>query len=81
MLGWTYGFTPRHAKKYENLAERMSAAVGSYVDEVGAGSFPGPEHSSSMDAAVLEEVLGGGPLDRPMLDEEYLDALPLDRDL
>jgi 3-methyl-2-oxobutanoate hydroxymethyltransferase len=81
LLGLTYGFTPRHAKKYENLSERIATAVSSYASEVDAGTFPGPEHSSTMDAAVLEEVLGAGALDRPMIDEEFLDALPLDRDL
>ncbi len=81
MLGLTYGFTPRHAKKYEKLSERISAAVTTYTEEVTAGTFPGVEHSSSMDAAVLDDVLGDGPLDRPMIDEEFLDTLPLDRDL
>ena len=81
LLGLTYGFTPRHAKKYEHLSERMTAAVTAYRDEVGAGTFPGPEHSSSMDPALLEEVLDGRTLDRPRADAEFLDAIPLDRDL
>jgi 3-methyl-2-oxobutanoate hydroxymethyltransferase len=81
LLGLTYGFIPRHAKKYENLAERMSAAIKSYADEVAAGTFPAAEHSSSMDADVLAEVLGAGALDRAALDAELAESLPLDRDL
>jgi 3-methyl-2-oxobutanoate hydroxymethyltransferase len=80
LLGLTYGFTPRHAKKYENLSERMTAAVTAYRDEVGAGTFPGAEHSSSMDPALLDKVLGAGAFDRPV-ETEIFDALPLDRDL
>ncbi len=78
LLGLTYGFIPRHARKYENLAERMSEAVGAYAADVSAGSFPTAEHSSSIDAAVLAEVLGGGLLDRAGRSDE---PIPLDRDL
>ena len=81
MLGFTYGFTPRHAKKYENLADRIATAVSAYVADVSAGTFPQAEHSTSMDAAILEEVVRNGSIDRAALDDEILDAIPLDRDL
>lgn len=81
LLGLTYGFIPRHARKYENLAERMSVAIKSYADDVAAGTFPTAEHSSSMDAEVLAEVLGAGELDRADYDALYGEPIPLDRDL
>lgn len=83
LLGLTYGFIPKHAKKYENLSERIGNAVSSYAEEVASGEFPTAEHSSSMDPAVLEEVLGGGSLDRGAIVGSTMgdDAIPLDRDL
>lgn len=80
LLGLTYGFIPRHAKKYEHLADRMSEAISTYVTEVGDGSFPTAENSSSMDAEVLAEVLGAGAMDRAAM-EDFLEPIPLDRDL
>jgi 3-methyl-2-oxobutanoate hydroxymethyltransferase len=80
LLGFTYGFIPRHAKRYEELAKRMSEAISAYAAEVSAGAFPTAEHSSSMDAAVLSEVLGAGALDRATA-EQMGDPIPLDRDL
>ena len=67
LLGLTYGFIPRHAKQYEHLADRMTEAITAYATEVAAGTFPTAENSSSMDAAVLAEVLGAGELDRAAL--------------
>lgn len=78
LLGLTYGFIPRHAKRYEELGLRMSEAVTAYAADVAAGTFPGPEHSSSMDPEVLAEVLGAGALDRAQMSDE---PIPLDRDL
>ena len=80
LLGLTYGFIPKHAKKYEELATRMSAAITTYRDEVSAGTFPGPEHSASIDPLVLAEVLGTGAQDRSF-DEPLGEPIPLDRDL
>lgn len=81
LLGLTYGFIPRHARKYENLAERMTEAVSAYVADVSAGTFPTAEHSSSMDAEVLAEVLRGGLLDRAATVADAGGPIPLDRDL
>jgi 3-methyl-2-oxobutanoate hydroxymethyltransferase len=36
---------PKHAKRYANLSHAMESAVGEYIEEVSAGTFPGPEHS------------------------------------
>ncbi len=78
LLGLTYGFIPRHAKRYEELGLRMSEAVTAYATDVASGTFPGPEHSSKMDPEVLAEVLGAGALDRADMSDE---PIPLDRDL
>jgi 3-methyl-2-oxobutanoate hydroxymethyltransferase len=77
VTGLTQGFTPRHARRFGEVAEALSEAVKAYRDAVIAGDFPGEAESSSMDASVLDEVLGRSELDRassPM-------AIPLDRDL
>lgn len=78
LLGLTYGFIPRHARQYENLSERMSSAISEYAADVAAGTFPAPEHATSMEPEVLAEVLGGGALDRAPFAGE---PIPLDRDL
>jgi 3-methyl-2-oxobutanoate hydroxymethyltransferase len=83
LLGLTYGFIPKHARKYENLAERMTEAVTSYADDVAAGTFPTAENSSSIAPDVLAEVLGEGALDRAEATGAAAvgEPIPLDRDL
>ena len=43
LLGLYGEFHPKHAKKYANLSETILQAFKSYVEEVKAGKFPGPE--------------------------------------
>ena len=83
LLGLTYGFIPKHARKYENLAERMAEAIGNYAKDVAEGTFPAPGNSSSMQADVLAEVLGEGELDRAEATAAAAigEPIPLDRDL
>jgi 3-methyl-2-oxobutanoate hydroxymethyltransferase len=83
LLGLTYGFIPRHAKKYENLAERMTDAVTAYASDVASGTFPAQENSSSIAPEVLAEVLGEGALDRAaaVAAASVGEPIPLDRDL
>ena len=82
LLGLTYGFIPKHAKQYEHLADRMKEAITAYETDVESGAFPTAANATSMDAAVLEEVLGGGADDRPAAEVlAGADSLPLDRDL
>ena len=82
LLGLTYGFIPKHARQYEHLADRMKEAITAYATDVESGEFPTAANSTSMDASVLEEVLGGGELDRPAAEVlASADSLPLDRDL
>ncbi|MDW8344827.1 MAG: 3-methyl-2-oxobutanoate hydroxymethyltransferase [Verrucomicrobiae bacterium] len=45
MLGLFTWFTPKHAKRYANLAEEMRRAFAAYKKEVSDGTFPGDEHT------------------------------------
>lgn len=45
LLGLYGEFHPKHAKKYAHLSDVISEAFKSYVEDVTAGRFPGPEHS------------------------------------
>jgi 3-methyl-2-oxobutanoate hydroxymethyltransferase len=45
LLGLTAGRLPRHAKAYVDLGRLIREAVGRYRDEVGDGTFPGPEQT------------------------------------
>ena len=45
MLGQFTWFTPKHVKRYANLAEEMRKAFAAYKREVESGEFPGGEHS------------------------------------
>jgi 3-methyl-2-oxobutanoate hydroxymethyltransferase len=45
MLGLFTWFTPKHVKRYANLAEEMRKAFATYKQEVQSGQFPGKEQS------------------------------------
>lgn len=45
MLGQFTWFTPKHVKRYANLAEQMRQAFAAYKKEVETGEFPGREQS------------------------------------
>jgi 3-methyl-2-oxobutanoate hydroxymethyltransferase len=77
VTGLTQGYTPRHARHFGEVGEALSLAVSAYRDAVVEGTFPAEAESSTMDAEVLDEVLGKGALDQ--MDESM--AIPLDRDL
>ena len=47
MLGQFTWFTPKHVKRYANLAEEMRKAFAAYKREVESGEFPGKEQSFS----------------------------------
>jgi 3-methyl-2-oxobutanoate hydroxymethyltransferase len=54
MLGLYTDFVPKHNKQYARMAGHMKAAVAEYISEVKSGAFPGPEHSATIDEAILE---------------------------
>ena len=65
MLGLTTGKAPKFVKRYANLADDITRAAKQYAQEVGDGTFPGPEHSYSSNGAAapvkaqLDEVKYG----------------------
>ena len=62
MLGMTSGKAPKFVKRYANLAEEIGKAAQHFAHEVGAGSFPGAEHTYSANGA------GTGPKEAPEKD-------------
>ncbi len=56
LLGIYAGHTPRFAKRYAELRTEMVAAVSEYASEVRARTFPGPEHTYSIDPGELAEL-------------------------
>ena len=56
LLGLFTDFVPKHAKQYAKLADIITAAVGDYVSEVQAGSFPTAKQSYTMDEKIIAEL-------------------------
>jgi 3-methyl-2-oxobutanoate hydroxymethyltransferase len=54
LLGIYDGHAPRFAKRYGEVKAAMVAGVAEYAAEVRRGSFPGPEHSYSIDDEELQ---------------------------
>jgi len=74
-------FVPRHAKPLADLRGAIGKAAATYIAEVEAGTFPGPEQSVRMEESVLDEALGRTPQDRAERAIEFEAGIPLDRDL
>jgi 3-methyl-2-oxobutanoate hydroxymethyltransferase len=53
LLGIYDGHVPRFAKRYQETKAQMVAGVAEYAREVRERSFPGPEHSYSIDDEEL----------------------------
>ncbi|MGH7407434.1 MAG: 3-methyl-2-oxobutanoate hydroxymethyltransferase, partial [Candidatus Methylomirabilales bacterium] len=56
LLGFFDEFTPKFVKHYANLRETLLQAFGQFREEVRSGSFPGPEHSFSLEAGEAEKL-------------------------
>ena len=56
LLGLFSDFVPKHSKQYAKLRDIIKAAIGDYMAEVKACSFPAAEHSSTMDENILAEL-------------------------
>ncbi len=59
-LGMFDRFTPKFVKKFETLSAKAREAVGVYAREVREGTFPGPEHTFTMNEAELKRIYGDG---------------------
>ncbi|MFC1944576.1 3-methyl-2-oxobutanoate hydroxymethyltransferase [Chloroflexota bacterium] len=53
ILGSFTDFMPRHAKQYAKVADIVSEAAASYLEEVAKGEFPTTQHGSTMDEGIL----------------------------
>lgn len=59
-LGMFDRFTPKFVKKFETLGVKAKEAVGAYAREVREGTFPGSEHTFTMNEAELKRIYGDG---------------------
>jgi 3-methyl-2-oxobutanoate hydroxymethyltransferase len=55
LLGMYHGHTPRFVKRYAEIADEISAALGEYVAEVRSGAFPEEQHTYSIPDDELAE--------------------------
>ncbi len=53
LLGLFTDFVPKHAKQYARLSDIIKQAVGDYINEVQAGTFPTGKQSYTMDESLL----------------------------
>jgi 3-methyl-2-oxobutanoate hydroxymethyltransferase len=53
LLGLYTDFVPKHAKQYAKLSDVIKQAVGDYINEVQAGTFPTDKQSFAMDESLL----------------------------
>lgn len=56
LMGLFTDFTPKHARRYADLAEAIKAAATQYMGDVQAGLFPSENESFDMEPGVLEEL-------------------------
>ncbi len=47
VVGLTFGHVPKFVRRYENIAERIAAALGNYRADILAGRFPSADESYS----------------------------------
>jgi len=64
ILGWFTNFTPRHTKRYAELAKCAAEAIAGYADDVRRGAFPTEAQSFSIDEEVLRRVEDAFPGER-----------------
>lgn len=58
LLGLFERFVPKFVKRFANLGEAARQGLNAFVEEVRAGSFPGPEHCYGMKAEHASELRG-----------------------
>jgi len=59
MLGYYEGRAPRFVKRYADLGETITEALGRFADDVRSGAFPEPQHTYAMpdeELAAFEET-------------------------
>ena len=58
ILGLDDRFLPRHAKRFVEGTEVLGDALGEYVQSVRARTFPGPDQTTHVNPAVVEQASG-----------------------
>ena len=58
LICWNTDFTPKHAKRYVEIAEITNGAISSFISEVQSGAFPTDEQSFTMDEDVIKDLKG-----------------------
>ncbi len=56
LVGLFDGFTPKFVKQYSQISEVITEALGSYKQEVEAGTFPEKAHSFTMQQEEIEKL-------------------------
>lgn len=56
MLGMFPDFRPKFVKVFADTGEVIKEGVRNYINEVENGSFPGPEHSFSIDSEIIDKL-------------------------
>lgn len=56
IIGFYSGFTPKHAKKYTDISEPISDALGAYLSEVKEGAFPEEKQVTHISEEILKEL-------------------------
>ncbi|MEL7562008.1 3-methyl-2-oxobutanoate hydroxymethyltransferase [Dehalogenimonas sp. 4OHTPN] len=56
LLGLFTDFVPKHAGRYDKLADEIAEAVTTYASDVKSGVFPAAEHGFDMNEAVIEDL-------------------------
>ncbi|HSQ64964.1 MAG TPA: 3-methyl-2-oxobutanoate hydroxymethyltransferase [Polyangiaceae bacterium] len=65
LIGLDPGFTPKFVKRFAELGEAISGAVGAYVGEVKGRQFPADEHSFHSSAVRLVPLPGDDDREEP----------------
>jgi 3-methyl-2-oxobutanoate hydroxymethyltransferase len=65
LLGMDTSFTPKFVKRFAELGDAVTGAVGQYVAEVKARAFPADEHSFHSSAVRLVPVAEEQPEEQP----------------
>jgi 3-methyl-2-oxobutanoate hydroxymethyltransferase len=57
LVGLSFGVQPKFARRYADMRGVLEQAVGSFVDDVVTGNFPGEAETSHLPAEVAEQLL------------------------
>ena len=56
MLGMFSDFTPKFAKKFEDVGSLMKSGFQKYIEETKSGIFPSVEHTFRIDSEVIAKI-------------------------